>query len=321
MPNEVTRREFVKYAGSVLMAVLIPQTPNVSAQTQGEGRRERPRWTKQYHLTGSILVIKDNQNSASGFISFGSSYANAPKTSSSGSGVYIDYSGVYGLASGAKQFYLQASDGKAYAGAGAVTLDVNGVTLTVGTGAVNQVKWVSGATTVTTLYTAISSNIVNGSWLVAGKDATDHDGKVTIGSLDYQTLNGSTITLLSDSTNTLSTISLINGATTRISSDSAGRVKLVGSLTLSYIAKTGTYTATDTDYAIDCTSGTFNLTLPTAVAKAGRVFIVKNSGAGTITVDTTSAQTIDGAASVSLSVQYQRVVVMSDGANWIILNQ
>lgn len=116
------------------MTVLSPQTPNVTGQTQGEGRRERPRWTKQYHLTGSILVIKDNLNSASGFIAFGSSYTNVPKTASSGSGVYIDYSGIYGLASGTKQFYLQSSDGKAYAGAGAVVLDVNGVTLAESTG-------------------------------------------------------------------------------------------------------------------------------------------------------------------------------------------
>jgi hypothetical protein len=36
-------------------------------------------------------------------------------------------------------------------------------------------------------------------------------------------------------------------------------------------------------------------------------------------VGTTSSQTIDGAASVSLTAQYQYVTVVSDGSNWLII--
>jgi len=38
-------------------------------------------------------------------------------------------------------------------------------------------------------------------------------------------------------------------------------------------------------------------------------------------VGTTSAQTIDGAATKTLGAQYSAITVQSDGANWLILNQ
>ena len=86
-----------------------------------------------------------------------------------------------------------------------------------------------------------------------------------------------------------------------------------------YVAVTSTYTASPDDYTIDCTSGTFNVTLPTASSIRGRIFKVKNSGVGTITVDTTGGQTIDGASTKVLSTQYQVITVQSTGANWIVL--
>jgi hypothetical protein len=86
-----------------------------------------------------------------------------------------------------------------------------------------------------------------------------------------------------------------------------------------YVTKTGAYTATDADYVIDCTSGTFTVTLPASSGRTGRILIIKNSGAGTITVDGNGAETIDGAATYSLAVQYATVQIMSDGTNWKII--
>lgn len=43
-----------------------------------------------------------------------------------------------------KQFYLQASDGKAVAGGGAVTLDADGISIAQGAADVNTIKWYSG---------------------------------------------------------------------------------------------------------------------------------------------------------------------------------
>lgn len=86
-----------------------------------------------------------------------------------------------------------------------------------------------------------------------------------------------------------------------------------------YVAQTATYAILTSDYMVDCTSGTFTATLPTAVGWTGKTFVIKNSGAGTITIATTSAQTIDGSSTVSLSTQYAAIAVISDGANYKII--
>jgi hypothetical protein len=88
-----------------------------------------------------------------------------------------------------------------------------------------------------------------------------------------------------------------------------------------YVTKTGAYTATNDDYVIDCTSGTFTVTLPASSGRTGRILIIKNSGAGTITVDGNASETIDGAATYSLAVQYATVQIISDGTNWKIISK
>jgi hypothetical protein len=97
-------------------------------------------------------------------------------------------------------------------------------------------------------------------------------------------------------------------------------VQVSGSLSLKYVAKTANYTADITDYLIDCTSNTFTITLPTAVGIEGRTYIVKNSGAGTITIATTSSQTIDGATTKTLNTQYSGLTLVSDNVNWKVIS-
>ena len=91
----------------------------------------------------------------------------------------------------------------------------------------------------------------------------------------------------------------------------------LGGLTFPYTAKTGTYTIGAEDYFIDCTSGSFTVTLPTAVGRKGQIYIIKNSGAGTVTVATTSSQTIDGQATITLA-QYDSITVESTNTDWVI---
>jgi len=93
-----------------------------------------------------------------------------------------------------------------------------------------------------------------------------------------------------------------------------------GSFSGAYVAKTANYTATVDDFTIDCTANTFNVTLPTAVGIKGRCYNIINSGAGTITLDTTSSQTIGNIApATSISILPGEVVnVQSDDANWKI---
>ncbi len=86
-----------------------------------------------------------------------------------------------------------------------------------------------------------------------------------------------------------------------------------------YRAFTTTGTIATTDHVAHATSGTFTLTLPTAVGIAGRQFVIHNSGTGTITLGRTSSQTIDGVAADLVIAGKGFVEVVSDGAGWQVL--
>lgn len=85
-----------------------------------------------------------------------------------------------------------------------------------------------------------------------------------------------------------------------------------------YIARTSTYAVLTTDWMVEATSGTFTVTLPTAVGVAGRDYVIKNSGTGTVTLSTTSSQTIDGILHQTI-VSGSSITVVSNGTNWVII--
>jgi len=87
------------------------------------------------------------------------------------------------------------------------------------------------------------------------------------------------------------------------------------------LSTTTTTTINDNNYFIDCTSGTFTVNLPASSGRLGRIFVIKNSGTGTITVDGNGAETIDGAATYSLATQWSQVQIISDGTNWKIISK
>ena len=93
--------------------------------------------------------------------------------------------------------------------------------------------------------------------------------------------------------------------------------KLTGAVINAHTIESATYPVSATDRTINCSSGTFTVTLPTAVGRAGQEFCIKNSGSGVITVDTTSSETIDGGGSLTLD-QFDCFTVESDGSDWII---
>ena len=74
--------------------------------------------------------------------------------------------------------------------------------------------------------------------------------------------------------------------------------------------------AASTDY-VALVSGTTTVTLPTAVGNTN-LYRIKNSGVATVTIATTSAQTIDGSATASLPVPNTSLSIISDGSNWRI---
>lgn len=75
--------------------------------------------------------------------------------------------------------------------------------------------------------------------------------------------------------------------------------------------------AANTDYIYKCTA-LLTATLPTAVGNTNK-YSIKRTGAGDVTVATTSSQTIDGSTTFVLDILYMSVDVVSDGANWVVV--
>jgi hypothetical protein len=94
-----------------------------------------------------------------------------------------------------------------------------------------------------------------------------------------------------------------------------------------YTSKTADYTLTSSDDVIDYTALAANrvATLPTAVGISGKILTISRSvnSTNTLTIATTSSQTIGGRASsgIVLRRQWDFVRVQSDGANWQILGK
>jgi len=138
---------------------------------------------------------------------------------------------------------------------------------------------------------------------------------VTIGSLPN--------TALANSTATLGNATITLGSTTSTVGNLTLSSATVNGAAFAYVAKTAGYTVTATDYTVaaNASTGALSITLPTSVGITGKVYVVKkmDSTANVVTVATTSSQTIDGATTRALSLQYDAIMVQADGANWIVI--
>lgn len=93
---------------------------------------------------------------------------------------------------------------------------------------------------------------------------------------------------------------------------------LGAALKVKYTPVSGTYTIAKTDCIVDCTANTFTVTLPTAVGIQGQIFVIKNSGTGTITLAAVGGEFINGAATHVMAVQYESLTLASTNTGWII---
>ncbi len=90
---------------------------------------------------------------------------------------------------------------------------------------------------------------------------------------------------------------------------------------------TNTITSQSANYNIATTdqfillSGAHTATLPTAAGVAGKEYTIICSSSGTNAILTTSSQTIDGGTKWTNTAIYKAVTVVSDGANWWVVNQ
>lgn len=86
----------------------------------------------------------------------------------------------------------------------------------------------------------------------------------------------------------------------------------------SYTSVSANYAVTAYDYFVLCTANSFNVTLPTAVGKQNKLYEVKNSGSGTITLLTSGGQTIDSESSQQI-LPGECLTLLSNNVNWWVV--
>lgn len=91
-----------------------------------------------------------------------------------------------------------------------------------------------------------------------------------------------------------------------------------GTITTSYVTKSANYTLISGDTLIECNSNTFTITLPTASGISGKIYIIKNTGTGIITIDPDGTETIDSELTQTIT-QFDAIWIQSNGTNWIII--
>lgn len=72
------------------------------------------------------------------------------------------------------------------------------------------------------------------------------------------------------------------------------------------------------DSFIECTSGSFTVTLPTAITNKGKVYTISNTGTGIITLMPYGTELIHGDTS-QVIYSDETFVVISNGTNWIVI--
>lgn len=93
---------------------------------------------------------------------------------------------------------------------------------------------------------------------------------------------------------------------------------------LDIVNKSAAYTASESDDVIlvDTTSA-FTLTLYPASGNSGKILTIKKTtnDVNALTIDANASETIDGALTTTINSQYECLKIISDGANWQILER
>lgn len=97
-----------------------------------------------------------------------------------------------------------------------------------------------------------------------------------------------------------------------------------GGLLQPKLVTTGAYTALASDLIIGVNfAGACTITLPSALAEAGRRYVIKDesglAATNNITVATEGAELIDGAATAVINTNYGSLGLYSNGTNWFTL--
>jgi hypothetical protein len=101
-----------------------------------------------------------------------------------------------------------------------------------------------------------------------------------------------------------------------------GQGKFSGmSLNIRTVTTAPTIVASDYTILCDATTAGFTVALPAAASSVGRVLVVKkiDSSSNVVLIDASGAETIDGAATISVAVQYNEFTMHCDGSAWYLI--
>lgn len=243
--------------------------------------------------------------------------------------------GVYGNASAVSQVTIDAQ-GRINSASNVVISIPSGQVTGLGTMATQNANAVAitGGTFANANITSVvatfpNSYLTNSSATLGNTSVTLGGTTTTVGNLTVQNVTISSVattfpnSFLANSSATLGNTAVTLGSAVTSVGNLTVNNETVNGLTAAIATKTGNYSLTSVDCTVlgNAATGNISITLPTAVGAAGRFYTVKkvDSTANTVTVATTSAQTIDGQASKVLSIQYDGIQVQSDNANWVVI--
>ena len=133
-----------------------------------------------------------------------------------------------------------------------------------------------------------------------------------------------------DVVGTVATSGTINGQTISATANFTGTVAVASTLTVgggiklpvkTVNATSITITTSDHTVLADASGNVITANLPTAASASGYQFTIKkiDSSANTVTIDGNGSETIDGATTAVITMQWESVTVQSNGTAWYIL--
>jgi hypothetical protein len=137
-----------------------------------------------------------------------------------------------------------------------------------------------------------------------------------------QIVQVSGLALLGNASSAPGNVGEITGANNQVAAIRGGTITF--SSPENYLTKSANYTVTTSDcfkaFDVDASGGTVTLSLPAAAtAAAGFCFVVRksDSSSNAVVIDPNGAELIDGAATLSIALQYGTMRVVCTGTAWI----